>query len=475
MASRTRLATGSHTTRSTVLTVALAVVLSTLLGVFMVKLGTVGHELKATLIMAAGVAMLVAVLRPDIGLAMLLVLTPFEFHFSGAGTDEVLIVALALVLVWRIRGSVVPAWVSVGGLALVLGSFASAVGAHDQTLALWGGIRWLAGLLVLFVAIDIFRDRRDASRRMVDIFTASALVVVFFAFTQRVGIQVIVGAPFISDKPQSFFSYYTNYAGYVAIAAVLATGEVLIAVRDLNWARAARYGAALIFILSGLVIAGSRGGLLALAAGWLLLLVFNARRGSVVVQAMVILAVFVGGAYIVTPHSAITGLNQRFSTRLGSQVEDKQRFAVQKAGERGLREFPFGLGYGNAPFYLRNHTHSVYVKQAFSHAQETFVQIGLDAGWLGLAGFLLLFLSPMGLVLKHGEGGSSAVRASAFAAAIGAFLAQGLYDYLFYDVSFIIIVLAMVWGTIHALSIDEEVNELPDTEVGSAALVPGHA
>jgi O-antigen ligase len=473
MASRTRSATDWRSTRSTVLTVLVAAMLSALAGLAMVKLGTTQRQLKGMLIVAAGVAMVIAATRPEIGLAMLLTLMPFEFHFSGTGTDEALIVALALVLAWRIRGSVVPAWVSLGGLALVLGSFAAAVGARDQTVALWGGVRWLAGLVVLFVAIDLFRDSRDASRRMVDIFTASAVVVVFFAYAQRAGIHTLVGAPFISDKPQSFFSYYTNYAGYVAMAAILATGEVLITLRERNWARAAKYGAALMFILSGLVISSSRGGLLALGAGWLLLLVLNARRGSIVLQAAVILAIFLGGAYIVTPHAAITSLSQRLSTPLGSKVEDKQRFAVQKAGEQGLREFPLGLGYGNAPFYLRNHVHSVYVKQAFSHAQETFVQIGLDAGWLGLAGFLLLFLSPMGLVLKHGERGSSAVRASAFAAALGAFLAQGLYDYLFYDISFIVFVLAMVWGTIHALSIDEEASALPEIEVGSAAPLLG--
>jgi O-antigen ligase len=474
MASRTRWATGSSSTRYTVVTVLVAVILSALLGIFMVKLGTVQRELKAVLIMAAGIAMLVAVLRPDIGLVMLLVLAPFEFHFSGTGTDEALIVALALVLVWRIRGSLIPAWVAVGGFALVLGSFAAAPGARDQTLALWGGFRWLAGLIILFVALDIFRNRSDASRRMVDIFTASAVVVVFFAYVQRAGIHTLVGAPFIADKPQSFFSYYTNYAGYVAMAAILATGEVLITFRERDWSRATKYGLALMFILSGLVISSSRGGLLALGAGWLLLLVLNVRRGSIVLQAAIILAIFVGGAYIVTPHAAITSLNQRLSTPLGSKVEDKQRFAVQKAGEQGLREFPLGLGYGNAPFYLRNHVHSVYVKQAFSHAQETFVQIGLDAGWLGLGGFVLLFLWPMGLVLKHGGGGSSAVRASAFAAALGGFLAQGLYDYLFYEISFIVFVLAMVWGTIHALSVDEESSELAEAQAGSAALLLGH-
>ena len=93
------------------------------------------------------------------------------------------------------------------------------------------------------------------------------------------------------------------------MAAVLATGEVLIAFREHRTIRASTYGAALTFILSGLVISTSRGGLLALGGGWLLLLVLNLRRGSILVQAVVILAIFVGGAYLATPRSAVTTLN----------------------------------------------------------------------------------------------------------------------------------------------------------------------
>ena len=46
---------------------------------------------------------------------MFLVLIPFEFHFSGTGTDEVLILAMAVVLAWRIEWSAIPAWVSSAG------------------------------------------------------------------------------------------------------------------------------------------------------------------------------------------------------------------------------------------------------------------------------------------------------------------------------------------------------------------------
>jgi hypothetical protein len=442
--------------RSTALTVVIAVTLSALVGVAMVRLGSVQRELKAVLIMAAGVAMVVAVLRPEVGLTMLLVLAPFEFHFSGTGTDEVVLIAMALVLVWRIQASTIPVWVSIGVLALVLGSFAAAVGALDQTNALWGGIRWLAGGIVLFAAIGVFRDRRDASRRMIDIFTASAVVVVVFAFAQKAGLNVIVGASYTGNRPSSFFGYYTNYAGYAAMAATLATGEALIALDGRRLTRTAIYGAALVFILTGLAISDSRGGFLALGAGWLMLLVLNVRRGSIVVQAIVILAVFAGAAYLATPRSTVVSLEQRFARPLGSQGNDRERFALQKAGEQGLREDPLGLGFANARAYLQSHVHSVYINQTFAHAQETFVQIGLDAGWLGLGGFLLLVLTPIGLVLTRGEGGASVVRASAFVAALGGFMAQGLYDYLFYEIAFIVFFLAMIWGTLHALRAGRE-------------------
>ena len=65
-------------------------------------------------------------------------------------------------------------------------------------------------------------------------------------------------------------------------------------------------------------------------------------------------------------------------------------------------------------------------------------------------------IGPIVLVLTHGTRSASAVRASAFAAALGGFMAQGLYDYLFYEIAFVVFILLMVWGTIHALSVDEE-------------------
>jgi O-antigen ligase len=470
MASRPRLADGWRSTRTTILTTLIAVTLSALVGIAMVRLGTTQRELKALLIMAAAVAMVVAALRPRVGLAILLILMPFEFHFSGTGTNEVVIVAMALVLAWRIRASAIPGWIAVGGMALVLGSFIAAIGAQYQTGALWGAVRWLAAIILLFAAISVFRGRHDASRRMIDIFTGSALVVVIFAFAQKAGVYTLVGPPYFSGHPNSFFGIYTVYAGYTAMAAVLATGETLIAVNQHRMTRAGVYGVVLVVILTGIAISTSRGGLLALAGGWLFLLVFNFRRGTILVQACAILAIFVVAGFLATPQSTIVTIQQRLTVQSGADVEDKTRFALQKAGEQALGAHPFGIGYENFPFYLREHVHSAYIQMAFDHAHETPVQIGLDAGWLGLAGFLILWGWPIVKVLAYGSGGTSAVRATVFAAALGGFMAQGLFDYLFYEIDFLIFFLAMVWGVIHALSVDREVAELGVEEVGEPAV-----
>ncbi len=438
--------------RSALLVALLAILMAAATGLATAKLGSLQHQLKALIIVTAGVAMVVAALRPDYGLIILIALTPFEFGFFGTNSDQVLLYALALTMMWRIRARAIPSWAAIGGLALVMGSFIASIGAHSRSAALEGAVDWLSAILILFVALTVLRERRDASRRMIDIFTGSAVIVVTFAFLQKAGIDAIVGAPFEAGLPNSFFAYYTVYAGYVAMAATLATGEILISLDQRNAMRAATYGLALVFLLTGIAVSTSRGGIVAIASGWLLLLVLNARRGPVLARALVILAIFAGAAYIATPSSTIATIEQRIALSNGSQGEDKERFALQAAGKQALERYPFGLGFGNFSYYLSTNVRNSNIHQPFFHAHETPIQIGLDSGWLGLAGFLTLLASPILLVFARKGRGFHTIRASAFAAALGGLMAQGLYDYLFYDPAFFVFFVAMVWGAAHSLS-----------------------
>ncbi len=458
--------------RSSLLVAFLAAVLSIAVGLALAKLGSVQRELKAVLIVVAGIAMTLAALRPRAGLAMFLALMPFEYHFSGTGTDEVLMVAIAAVLAWRIRWSATPAWVRVAAGAVVIGSFASAIGASDRTLALWGAVRWLSAVLVMFAAFSILRGERRAGRRMVDIFTASAAIVVLFAFAQKAGLYVLVGSSFIAGRPNSFFSYYTNYAGYAAMASVLATGELLAATLERERSRAIAYGAALMFLLSGIAISISRGGLLALGAGWLILLVLNARRGRVLLQAALILVIFLASAYLVTPRSAVVQIEKRFASPLGTLSEDRERFDIQAAGQKALERHPLGLGYGNFALYARANVRSASIHEKFTHAQSTPIQIGLDAGWLGLIGFFVLVGGAVLAPVSRGEDTARTVRASACAAALGGFLAQGLFDYLFYEIAFVAFVAVLVWGAVAPYAGSRRVGRRAGRLLGSRAESP---
>jgi hypothetical protein len=441
--------------RAALLGVLAALALAALTGLATVKLGSLQHQLKALLIVVAGVTAAISALRPRIGLLILLAICPFELAFYGTNSNEVLLVLLALVLGWRIQARAIPSWMLVSGIAIILGSLLAAVGAHNRSLALEGSLDWLCAIVILFVALSTLRDRVDASRRMVSVFVGSAVIVVAFGFLQKAGVYAIVGEPFNTGLPNSFFSYYTVYAGYVAVAATLATAEILVALEEHRVARASLFGSAVIFMIVGLVASTSRGGALALGTGWALLVVLNMRRAPVLGRLVLVIAAFAVAALVVTPRSTILTLEHRFAQSNGLLGEDKTRFAVQKAGEHALVNHPFGLGFGNFPYYVSSFVRNSHIHQPFFHAQETSLQVGLDSGWLGLAGFLTLVGGAILLVLRHGKGGSSAVRASGFAAALAGFMAQGLYDYVLWDVAFLVVFVAILWGVVHALQVDE--------------------
>lgn len=424
----------------------LAALLAALLALFLQRLGNPQHQLKAGLGVVAVAVLLAAALRPVFALGLVVALMPFEYHVYGLGTNEVLIFSAAVVLVWRIQGRRVPWWAALSSFALVIGSFLTVIGAHNQGSALWGTARWLGVLILLAAAYSLLHARPDANRRLMDIITASALVVVGFAVLQRAGIYTIVGAPYISDRVDSTFGYYTVYGGFIGMAAVLATGEALHSFAHGQRSRGLTYGGALTIILIGVAISLSRGSLLCVGAGWVVLLVLNLRQTAVLVRGVALIAVFIVAGYLATPPQTRTTLINRFATPVGTQAEDQQRFALQQTGQKALAQNPLGIGYGNFSAYLATHpTHGLQVQ--FFHTHELPIQIGLDAGWLGLAGFLGLFAAALGTAIRCASRG--AIRNTAFAAALCGLMAQGLFDYLFYEISMLALWTALVFGATH--------------------------
>ncbi len=418
--------------------------LAALLAMVLYKLGTPQHQLKAGLALIALITVVVAALRPIFALGLVVALLPFEYHVYGVGTDEALIFGVAVVLAWRIEARRIPAWAFIAGAGLVGGSVLSVLQAHDKASALWGATRWLAVLLLLFEAFSLLYDHPEAGRRLVDIVTCSALIVVFFGLLQKAGIYAIVGPPYQAGNIQSFFSYYTNYGGYVALATVLATGELLTARVRLERVRSVAYAAAIVFLLLGLAISASRGALLSLGAGWATLLILNLRRAHLTLRVVAILALLGVAGAIATPSQTRVRIINRFSSPVGSQTEDVQRFALQNLGKHALEKKPLGIGYNNFRFYLANHP-TRGANQIFYHSHDLFIQVGLDAGWVGLAGFLLMFAGALVSAIRAGP--VRGLRNVACAAALAGFMAQGLFDYLFFDISLVAMFLALVWGS----------------------------
>src|SRR5437764_2160025 len=426
----------------------LAAVLAGVVAVALYKLGTPQHQLKAVLgIVAIGI-LVAAALRPALALGLVVAFLPFEYSVYGLKTDELLILGTAAMVMWRIQTRDVPWWVTLGSFGLVIGSLLTVTGAHNQGSALWGAVRWLGVLILLAAAFSILRGRPDANRRLMDIITCSALVVVGFAFLQRAGIYTIVEPPYVPGLVDSFFGYYTVYGGFVGVAAVLATGEALHSFAHGDRLRGLVYGLALSVILLGVAISLSRGALLCVGVGWLALLVFTLRRSSLVAGGTALIAIFIVVGYLATPPQTRTDLLNRFSTPLGAQVEDQQRFALQQIGRHALAQNPLGLGYGNFSYYLAGHP-APGINLLFFHSHQLPTQVALDSGWMGLAGFMTLMAGAVFSAIR--AAGSGRVRNTAYAAALCGLMAQGLFDYLFYEISMLALWVALVFGATHVV------------------------
>ncbi len=435
----------------------LALVCGAVAGLVLARLGDADNQLKAIVVAFGAVAVALTAIRPATGLGLVVVMVPFEFPITVGGvitgTNEILLCAFAALLIWHVRLDAVPAWARFGTGAIVIGSFLSTLGAFDPTTAAWGGVRWLVVAVIVFAAFSVLRDREDAEGRALDLFTGAAVVVVGFAALQYVGIDAIVGPPYDGAHVDSSFGYYTNYAGFVGVAAVLATGEALHAWVIGRPGRATLYGFALVVLLLGAALSLSRGGVLVVGAGWLTLVALSLRRGSVAVRAVVLLTVLAVAAYVAVPSGTREALTKRVVTRVGSQTEDKTRFALQQTGRRAAFANPLGLGYGNFPDYLNRNAGNSYIGTAVYHSHQLPTQIAIDSGWLGLLGFVVLLGGPFIAFLRRGPTGPSDIRAATFLAAIAGFVAQGMFDYLLVELAMVAVLGFLVWGAGQALRV----------------------
>jgi O-antigen ligase len=407
-------------------------------------------RLKLAVLGVTAIAYVAALRRPRILLALLLGLAPLNVLFAGGGhvlqSTNLLLIGAALGLLRWIRLTAAPVWLVIGVGLLVVGSLlAMAAGEGSVVTPMWGSLRWLALGVVLLVAIRHARGARDLSA-WAAISSATLIVVCLGAGAQRVGYFDVVGPPYFASRLDSFLGYYTVLGGYLAIGVVVAVAGLVHA-----WPTrlALLHGAAVLAGTTATVATLSRGGAASAAVGLvcLALLSLSMRRAAIVVGGSVL--VVAAALAVAQPIGVVGQFNDRVVTSISSgesdtnSGSDRIRFEAQRLGYELLSENPLGIGYGRFSSYAEERTDTTLF-----HSHQVFPQVGLEAGWIGLVGFLLVFGGPIVLALRDRLAGPLPPLAGAAPAALLGAGFQGLFDYLFQETAWSVVMVGLVWATV---------------------------
>ena len=417
---------------------------SLVVSVGIIKYGSQGHQaVKFIGGLLALVLLASAILRPQLAIVAYAGLIPLDMssHLLGARvrvSDE-LLVALAVVLVPRVRIRSSDTWLAVGLGMLVIGSWTSAVFARDHWPAIGGSVRYSAMAVLVLAGCALCRSYPELKARLAVAFLIGVSVTAVFGILQKHGSTLIVGAPYLSGLPNSFLAYYTNYAGFLAMGFAVA---IAIPLHRVNARHRAFYLAAGALCLVGLLDATSRGGLLAAAVALAVATVLGHGIGPKVRRVLIVAAVAVA-AVLLVPSGLRTPIEKRLTDHSLTASEDSQRRFVQSLGRSLLIRHPLGIGYGNFSLYQTVSLSSSGLPNY--HAQETFYQLGLDAGWIGLAGVAVITICALRQLVRTRDAFTIGA-----AAALAGFAAQGLNDYLLVDapiIAALVICLVLMFGS----------------------------
>lgn len=431
--------------------VALLVLLSSLLaGYLAVRIGASTSLPRVVLFGVALVVAATAAIWPRLAVAGLVAVVPFQFEVRLGpvltGTNEIAVVGVAVLIAARIRWAAVPTWLRYGGSLIVVGSSLAGLGAVAPAHAWWGAGRWLAVLVIAWAACDLYRRDPHAAARLGVIISGTGIVVALLAVGQRAGINTIVGPPYLPDRVDSSFGYYTNYAGFMAVVFVISAA--LVIEQKLSLVLRALAGTGAVAGLVGVGLSLSRGGLLAALVGTVSLVLLQLGSARAVVL-LLLLPLMVAGGWLLLPADVAEEFAGRFTEPFGASGADRTRVTLQEAGAKALEDRPLGLGYGNFAEYVKQNV-ALPSRKVLFHAHQTFVQIGLDAGWIGLVGYVVMLCGALAAALRCTRLTRLPAISAGFAAALAALSAQGLGDYLYVELSFVVLTTALAWGCWHA-------------------------
>ncbi|GAA4915413.1 O-antigen ligase [Actinomycetospora succinea] len=408
----------------------------------LITVGGGPRMVKLALLAAAGVLALLALGRPQVGLYATVVLAVVDRTIAvGSGVVELSVIALALfapafVLAWA--GRTAPGAVR-GGLGLLLvGSALATLLATDSAGAAVGTARWFLVANAVLGGVAIASRDRAFLHRLVMVLLAMGVVAAGFAYLQSVGVYAFVGEPY-DEVVDSTFGYYSNFANFEAVVVVLALGLLGNSVRSRRPLAALLPAAALVGGAYSLAVTQSRGALILVVVGATALVILRTRSlGSLITG----LSTVVGLAWLalaLLPAKDVADYQLRFATVQGG---DTVRFQLQRGGWELLSSHPAGIGFDN--FRLAARQGTVVADEALAHCHNLYAQLGLDLGWIGLTGFVVLVVGAL-VSAFAGRAGPSPLPA-AFGATLLGLLAQGWNDYFFFEPGSLIVFAVVVLG-----------------------------
>lgn len=386
-----------------------------------------------------------SVSMPAVAIYATLVLACFEQQIIlfgiTTGTAEIALIlfAPALFLQWA-RAPFAPGVLRWGALLVVSGSAITVLVANDRQAASWGLSRWLVVLnLALAVGSRLHENGPREQLKMAKWIAALGGAVAGFAIAQEHGFYFIVGPPYLDDRIDSTFGYYTVFAGFIAISTVVTAGLTMQAIT--HRMPRTRLVTMILLPLQGYVamIALSRGALLAISVGLLGLAFGRISRPGKMLQSVTFLILTASLTVTIVPAETQALLKERFRTEQGGDV---QRQSLHEAGAALLANKPGGIGYDNFQGYIERG--DIYTLLDTAHSHSLYSQQGLDTGWIGLAGFILICLAALVAVARRALATGGGHLSLLYGCALAGALAQGFNDYLFYEIGYLAVFMTLV-------------------------------
>jgi len=285
------------------------------------------------------------------------------------------------------------------------------------SLSQWIGAILFGCALLIFIEVDGHLNRVLIS------FTAVVTAIALGGLLQTRGLaRFWIEQEYALGLPDSTLGYYSNFASFCAVMAIVTFGLTLG--RNLSTGQRVFYLINFTILVTSVTLSLSRGAIVLLAVGLLGILLVNASSFRNLLLSALTALVAIVLVFTILPRTQLALFAQRF---IETQSGDFLRFQLQAAGAKLLSENPLGIGL--LSFSSQIEQNGLLADKGLSHAHNTFLQLGLNFGWLGLAAFAWLIF----LCFRRFWKSLDKRVAAPFFFAIIAFLVQASQDYMLYE------------------------------------------